>query len=94
MHFLKDFGQKQCFLGKKRTITLYILCIMFNWICKFAITRKKDEFVAKEQIWPHENFVAIFAFAERLPTFATVIQSVDYSGKSDIVQNRFGCCIT
>ena len=28
MHFLEDFGQKQCFLGNKRTITWYTLRIM------------------------------------------------------------------
>ena len=42
-----DFGQKQCFLDKKCTITFYILDILLRQICKFANKRKNDAFVAK-----------------------------------------------
>ena len=59
-----------------------------NHAQKRRICRKNSKYA------PYKSFVAIFAFAERLETFATLIQSVDYSWKSDIVQNRFGCCIT
>ena len=58
-------------MGKKGT--WYILHIILNGICKFAITRKKDAFFAKvantrlTKIW-----MAIFALAERLPTSATL----------------------
>ena len=79
-HFLEDFGQKsallgqkKCFLGKECTITWYILHIILNQICKFVITRKIDAFVAKlANKHLTKTFVAIFALAERLPTFATL----------------------
>ena len=80
MHFLGVFGQKstfleqqQCFLGNKRIITKYILHIILNLICKFAITRKNVAFVAKiANMRLTQIFVGIFAFAERLPTSATL----------------------
>lgn len=59
------------FLGKKCTITWYIYCIswiIMNYICKFAITCKITNLSRT-----HENFVIIFAFTERLPTFATLL---------------------
>ena len=42
-------------------------------MCKFAITRKNDTFVAKiANTRPKKIFVAIFALAERLPNSATL----------------------
>ena len=78
MHFLEDFGgksaflgQKKCFLGKKCTITWYILQILLSLSCKFAITRKNDAFVAKIVNARLTNiFMAIFAPDERLPSSA------------------------
>ena len=69
-------GQKQCFLGKKCTITWYILHILLSWICKFAITRKNDAFVAKiVNTRLTKIFMAIFAPNERLPSPATLGQA-------------------
>ena len=66
-------GQKQCFLGKKCTITWYILHIILSEICIFAITRKNDAFVAKiVNTRLTKILMAIFALAERLPTSATL----------------------
>ena len=44
---LSFLGQQRCFKGKKCIITWYILYIILNYICKFAIMCKKDAFVAK-----------------------------------------------
>ena len=71
-HFLEDFGQKKCscgpkkcFFGKKCPITWYILHIIRNWICKFAIALKSDAFAAKiANTRPTKTLVAIFALAE------------------------------
>ena len=40
-------------------------------MCKFAITRKNDAFVAKKKV-STKVFMAIFALAERLPISATL----------------------
>ena len=62
-------GQKQCFLGKKCTITWYILHISPSYFCKFAITRKNDAFDAKiVNTRLTKIFSAIFAPDERLPS--------------------------
>ena len=72
-------GQKQCFLGKKCTITWYILHISVSYFCKFAITRKNDAFVAKiVNTCLTKIFMAIFVPDERLPSSATLC-SLDYS---------------
>ena len=72
---MEDFGQKQCFLGKKCTITWYLLYIILNKICKFAITRENDAFVANiANTRLTKTLVAIFALAERPPTAATLFQ--------------------
>ena len=66
-------GQKQCFLGRKCTITWYILHILLSLICEFAISRKNDAFVAKiENTLLTKIFMAIFAPDERLPSSATL----------------------
>ena len=77
------FGQKMGFLWSKTvflaqdvqlctlcTITSYILHIILNQICKFAITRKNDAFVAKiaNTHFP-KFFVAIFALAKKAANF-------------------------
>ena len=75
MHFLGIFlqkkcflGQKQCFPGKRCTITWYILHIILSQFCKFAIS-----FVAKiVNTRLTKIFMAIFALAERLPTSTTL----------------------
>ena len=74
-------GQKQCFLGKKCTITWYILYIILNEICKFAIKHKNDAFVAKIA----KTFVAIFTLAKRLPTSA-ILKGVRGKLSQDDVQ--------
>ena len=69
-------GQRQCFLGKKCTITLYILHIILSWVCKFGITRKNDTFVAKiVNTCLTKIFTDIFAFDEKLPNSATLLCS-------------------
>ena len=69
------FGQKQCFLSMKGTITWYILQIICQ-ICKFATTRKNDAFVAKIANKLLMNIcMAIFALAERLSSSATLVKS-------------------
>ena len=80
--------QKQCFLGKKCTITWYILHIMLIKICKFAITRKYYAFVAKiVNMRLTEVFKVIFALAERLPTSATLFGSTILMLNTYRVQN-------
>ena len=79
-HFLGPkkclWGQKQCFLGKRCTITWYVLHIILSWIDKFAITCKNDAFVAKKvNTRLTKVFMTIFALAERLPTSATLFRS-------------------
>ena len=81
MHFLEDFGSKsallgqiQCFLVKKCTMTWYILHIILNLICKFAITHKNDAKIANARLT--KTFVAIFALAERRPTSATLEHTI------------------
>ena len=50
---------------------------LFVWKCYIHdICRKNSKYA------PYKTFVAIFAFSERLQTFASLIQSVDYSWKS------------
>ena len=59
-------SQKQCFLGKKCTITWYIFC-------KFAITRKNNAFDMKiVNTRLTKIVIAIFAPDERLPSSATL----------------------
>ena len=71
---LSCFGQQECFLGKKCIIKCYILHIILNQICKFAIECKNDAIVAKiADTCLTTNFVAIFALGERLPTSATLL---------------------
>ena len=54
-------------------MTWFILHIILNWICKFAITRKNDAFVVKiANMRVTKISVAISALAERLPTSATL----------------------
>ena len=66
-------GQKQCFLGKKCTITWHIVHIILIQICKFAISPKSDAFAAKiVKMRLTKLCMAIFALDERLPTSATL----------------------
>ena len=66
-------GQKQCSLGKKCIITGYILHTLLKQICKFAIIRKNDAFVAKIVNTRLTKIVmATFAPDERLPSSATL----------------------
>ena len=66
-------GQQQCLLGMKCTVTWCILHLILSKICKFAITRQNNAFVAKI-VNTHltKKFMAIFALAERLLTSATL----------------------
>ena len=67
------FGSQTVFLGKRCTITWYTLHVILSLICKFAITRKNDAFVAKiVNTCLTKSFMASFALAERLPTSATL----------------------
>ena len=69
-------GQKQCFLGKKCSITWFILHISLSKFCKFAITRKNDAFDANiVNTRLTKIFIAIFAPDERLPSSATLLSS-------------------
>ena len=81
------WGQKQCFLGKKCSITSNILHIILNKICSYAqkwhIRRKYSKYA------PDEKFVAIFAFAERLPTFANLALNKLFQ---KFVKQRNNCC--
>ena len=66
-------------MGKKCTITWYILHILLSLICKFAITRKNNAFVAKIVITRlTKSFMAMFAPAESLPSPATLDSSIPY----------------
>ena len=83
-------GQKQCFLGKKCTITWYILHILLSKICKVVITRKNNAFVAKIVTTRLTKiFMAIFAPNERLPTSATLIDDIDQDNGDDEVFGEF-----
>ena len=55
-------------------MTWYILHIILNLICKFAITRKNDAKIANARLT--KTFVAIFALAERRPTSATLEHTI------------------
>ena len=58
-------GQKQCFFGKKCTITWLMLHVMLNKTCKFAIMCENHAFVAKiANTRLTKTFVAIFTLAE------------------------------
>merc|ERR1711963_1367218 len=64
-------------MGKKCTITWYILHILLSQIKKFEITRKNDAFVAKiVNTRLTKGFMAIFAPAESLPSPATLVMYV------------------
>ena len=54
---------------------LHRFCIAFKRNCKFAITKPR---ICRDnsKCAPDKNFVAIFAFAERLPTSATLLHAV------------------
>ena len=79
------FDQKQCFLGKKCTITWYILHILLYKICKFAITRKNDAFVAKiVNTRLTKGFMAIFGPAESLPSPATLVLRDGYPEQEEM----------
>jgi len=72
-------GQKQCFLGTQCTITWCLTHVLLSLICKFAITREDDAFVAKiENTLLTKIFMPIFALAERLPTSATLTRWLDH----------------
>ena len=80
--FLGDFGQKsvfflgqkQCFLGKKCTITWYVLHILLSEFANLQLGAKNDPFVAKKVNMLLTKFVIpIFALAERLPTSAALL---------------------
>ena len=63
------FGSKQFFLGKKFTFTWYKLHIILNQICKFAITRKNDAFVAKIINMHLTNFYSHFCPRRKAANF-------------------------
>ena len=79
MHFLWAkkcffFGQNQCFLDKKCTISWYALHIYTELNLQFANYAKKDAFVANiVNLRLSDFFMAIVALAERLPTYATLM---------------------
>ena len=63
--------KKQSFLGKKCTVSItwymvYIAYYTCNYAQKRRICRENSKYA------PADNFVAIFTFAERLPTSATL----------------------
>ena len=67
-------GQKQCFLGKKCTITWYVLHILLSEFANLQLGAKNDAFVAKKVNMLLTKFVIpIFALAERLPTSAALL---------------------
>ena len=80
MRFLEDFGQKKCtfwskrvFLGQEDHYNMVDIAYHTELnlqICNYA---QNDAFVAKvANIRQMKSFVAIYAFAERLPTSATL----------------------
>ena len=59
-------------------------------MCKFAITRKNNAFVAKiVNTRLTKIFMAIFAPNERLPTSATLIDDIDQDNGDDEVFGEF-----
>ena len=79
MHFLEDFGQKKCFFFVVKNSVSWakvhycMVCSAYKLdfqICNFAqkqcICRENSNYA------PNKSFVAIFAFAQRLPTSGTL----------------------
>ena len=81
------FGQKQCFLDKKYTVSLNILHIILNKMSGFVITRKNDAFVAKiVNMRLTKICMPIFAHAERLQT-STILPRTETSKVKDDVSS-------
>ena len=73
------FGSKTVFLGQEVHYYWSLSHIIFSKICKFAITRKNDAFVAKiVNTRLTKIFMANFAFDERLPTSAILLRRRDF----------------
>ena len=63
------FGQKQGFLGKKCTITWYILHIILSKIGKFAITRKTTRLSRNSNYALYESFYGYFCPRRKAANF-------------------------